>query len=65
MLDSLTMPAAGVDDHWGLFLALHFEPKLNRAKLSDQLTILCKYKLIYSVFKIDSVTNNAQFNHFH
>lgn len=59
MLDPLTMPGAGVDDHWALFLAYYFDPKLNSAKQSDQFIILCKYKLIYSLFKIDNITNST------
>jgi len=57
------MPAAGVDDHWDLFLALYFEPKLNsHAKESNQLITLCQYELAYSLFKTDKVGNNPQFN---
>lgn len=29
MLKPLSMPAAEVSDHFNLFLAMHFEPKLN------------------------------------
>lgn len=65
MPDLHTMPAAGVDDHWALFLALYFEPKLNSAKQSDQFISLCQHELVYSLFKIDNIANNAQFNSSH
>lgn len=40
------MPAAGVHDHWDLFLALYFEPELNsHGKASDQFITLCKQEL--------------------
>lgn len=58
------MPAAGVDDHWDLFLALYSEPKLNsHEKQSDQFIILCKYESAYSLFKTDKVGINPQFNY--
>lgn len=60
------MPAAGTDDHWDLFLALYFEPKLNSlAKQSDQFIILCKHELAYSLFKTDKVGNDPEFNRSH
>lgn len=63
MVDPLSIPAAGVDDHWHLFLASYFEPKLNsHAKQSDQLIILGKYALAYSLFKTDNIGNNPEFN---